>query len=520
MAVPGREQDDYWGDSFTATSDLDDFFDENSTTSWKGSGDSGAPLADWSRRVKPAKLKSVNHPVEPRCHDSSDGSLRDSILDNITTNLSGPETNLSSVGLSRGVGRSLGSLGEKLHDWKPPSVKKWSNAGGAVDRCSNCSTLEQEVALLSNQLQASFSRSNVALAVPATVHAMCTGQPYSLHCYRSLQEKQELVAAALRAAHTQTLVAVLVFCRNTLSRQLFMQELERSPVAAQSYVCFLKQRRQYSDAVEVLQALGRQEEAALLRYRQCLSISDHAKKVSALSSLTSSSLTSPHLAHYRTIINDHVDLLERQKIIDDQDAKNTSSPLFVEYPRASRVYGTPLLTTLYYCSMYHWNDGRGTATAACPSSFRQTYRLTDRQYLWAVVRGRARVKHFYLPEQLPSLLSTRSGGMLGSLSGALSAVSSSLAGSTRPLLPPDRLLDALASAAAPAAVLAAYLAQVEPKELRLRLAQHYDVTTAVVEVLVALKDRAALQQYMDTRLPPGSADYLKADAALKSGRWK
>ncbi|XP_047739276.1 spermatogenesis-defective protein 39 homolog isoform X2 [Hyalella azteca] len=516
-----REQEDYWGESDTAPAALDNFFDENSTVSWRGASESGDYLVDWSKRVKPTKTVPavqgtvVSPDISSTSYVSPDVScnLSDSILDNITTD------NLSSSSISeaqpRGVGRSLGSLGEKLQDWKPPSVKKWSHAG-VVERCSGCSALEQQVAQLSNQLQASFSRSHVAVPVAAAVHAMCTGQPYALHCYRSLSDKRELLAAALRASHTSTIIAVLVFCRNTLSRQLFLQELQSSAVAAQSYLGYLKQRRQYREAMELLQDLGRHEEAALLRYRQCLAITDHAKKTAALRTLTSSSLSSPALTHYKTLINDQIDLLERQKSIDEEDSKSSSNALFKEYPRASSVYDKPLLTTLYYCAMYHWTN---SGSHCAPAAFRSAYRLTERQFLWAVVRGRARVKHYFLPEQLPTLLTTRTGGMLGSLSGALSAVSSSLAGAPRPSLPLDRLLDALHAASAPHAVLAAYLSLVEPRELRLRLAQHYDVRSAVVEALVALKDKAGLQRYME-QLPPGSAEYVKADAALKTGRWK
>lgn len=98
-----------------------------------------------------------------------------------------------------------------------------------------------------------------------------------------------------------------------------------------------------------------------------------------------------------------MDLLERQRTIDTQDTVAKTS-LFTEYPRASNVYGTPLLTTLYYCSMYHWNTA---AQLNSPPTFRHAYKLSDRQYLWAVVRGRARVRHYYLPDQLSSLLQAK-----------------------------------------------------------------------------------------------------------------
>lgn len=108
-------------------------------------------------------------------------------------------------------------------------------------------------------------------------------------------------------------------------------------------------------------------------------------------------------AHYQRQIHDQITLLEQQSTLDTQDSNNSNSVL-AQYPRASDVYDRPLLTTLYYCSMYHWDSASHPAS---PLSLKLQYRLTDRQYLWAVVRARARVKHYHLPDQLANLLQHR-----------------------------------------------------------------------------------------------------------------
>lgn len=72
--------------------------------------------------------------------------------------------------------------------------------------------------------------------------------------------------------------------------------------------------------------------------------------------------------------------------------------MLVKYPRAANVAGKPLLTTLFYCCMYHWESGE--SHPGSPMALRKAHDLTTRQLLWTVMRGRARVHHWPLPQEL------------------------------------------------------------------------------------------------------------------------
>ena len=174
-------------------------------------------------------------------------------------------------------------------------------------------------------------------------------------------------------------------------------------MAAQAYINHLKQKRQTGDAIEVLQSLGRHEEALLLRYTQCTHIADHNRRIKALRQLSSEQLKDS--SFYQKMVSDYTELLEQQRLIDTKDSapNMANNPLFRDFPRASHIYDKSLLTTLYYSCMYHWHSSEGHA----PVKLRQRYGLTERQLLWCVVRARGRVRHFCLPDQLVALVNTK-----------------------------------------------------------------------------------------------------------------
>ena len=91
--------------------------------------------------------------------------------------------------------------------------------------------------------------------------------------------------------------------------------------------------------------------------------------------------------------------------IDEADSADKTNPMIAEHPRVSSLIDRPMLTTLYYLSMYHW-DASHTAKSS-PMALKKTYDLSDKQFLWTVLRGRARVKHWPLPSDFDNLLSNK-----------------------------------------------------------------------------------------------------------------
>lgn len=96
---------------------------------------------------------------------------------------------------------------------------------------------------------------------------------------------------------------------------------------------------------------------------------------------------------------------ERQIMIDEADAHGHSNPVLVEHPQASSITDKSLLITLFYCSMYHRDapeSDPGSLTA-----LRKSRGIPERQELWIVIRGWAKVNHLPLPSDLDSWMGNK-----------------------------------------------------------------------------------------------------------------
>lgn len=91
--------------------------------------------------------------------------------------------------------------------------------------------------------------------------------------------------------------------------------------------------------------------------------------------------------------------------IDEVDSKDQANPMLLKYPRAANVVDKSLLTTLFYCCMYHWEAGENHVGS--PLALRKAHDLTDRELLWTALKGRARVNHWPLPTELDSWLGSK-----------------------------------------------------------------------------------------------------------------
>lgn len=91
--------------------------------------------------------------------------------------------------------------------------------------------------------------------------------------------------------------------------------------------------------------------------------------------------------------------------IDEVDSRDQANPMLLKYPRAANVVDKSLLTTLFYCCMYHWEAGEGHVGS--PLALRKAHDLTDRELLWTALKGRARVNHWPLPSELDSWLGSK-----------------------------------------------------------------------------------------------------------------
>ncbi|KAK7084834.1 hypothetical protein SK128_026664 [Halocaridina rubra] len=503
------ENDAYWGSTDTASSVLDNFFDEDSDVGWYGYSSDFNIAAKSTTATTPRVSKNDTH--------------SSSIVDNIISSSSsthsiseGLSGDLDNVSVSSGkLTKNVRAIGEKLDSWKPPSVSiKWNTQGSGSEACMHCESKTEEIIQLKKRLENSYSRYNFTLPPDDMVNRIILGQPYSLENYRSLEDKLALIDTALGTFDSSVIFVTVLHLKNTVKKSIFIKEMQSRAHAVQVYVHYLKQRYNYTEAIDFLGSLGRHEEAAILTYKWTLSGKSPSLKVKNMTKSLQSHFSDPALAFESNMVKEHAKLIEQQIAIEEKDNGERSSQMLSEYPPESSIIESSLLDTLLYCSKYHWDVSE--SHIASPVALRKSHAISERQVLWTVLRGRAQVNHWPLPSDLDAWMGSK--GLIGALSSLKSALSG-VGRVVKATLPVDQVVYMLHGANAPPNVLAAYITLVDSLDLRLKLAVNCKSHQAVIEVYIALKDRDALEKYLK-EIPVGSPEYVKAENALKAVRWK
>ncbi|KAB7496661.1 Spermatogenesis-defective protein 39-like protein, partial [Armadillidium nasatum] len=475
--------DDFWNNSETAPSTLDNFFDEESDVNWTGTSkdDSTKPqnTSNNDYYCSPTQQEVTN---SKHRSSLSSGSLS-SILDNISTHSDSAISGIS--GSKNKVGKALG---EKLEALKPSVSNKWKIDGGS-SHCSNCSAKNEEIHQLKMRLERAYSKHNISLPPEDTIQRIMLGHPYSLECYRMMDDKIKLLDCALDTMDSSTILLVLVFLKNTMKMSYFLKELQKRP-----------------HAIQVM--LGRTEEAAMFKYELALQSQTSDLQIKNLVNALGTVFKDPFLTHESQMVKQHIELIEIQTNIDNVDSKDQSNAMLHEYPRATSLLGQSLLTSLYYSSMYHWHEPENVQSS--PLFLKRNFKIADRQFLWTVLRARAKVKHWPLPTDLDNLLATK--GLIGTLT-ALSGMSGG-GKIVKNTLPIERVIDSLAATGAPSNVLSSYINLLGSNELKLKYGFAYKCHLAVIEAYIAQKNREGLETYLK-QMTFGSPEYVKAEQALK-----
>ncbi|XP_068216916.1 spermatogenesis-defective protein 39 homolog [Palaemon carinicauda] len=504
------ENDAYWGSTETASSALDNFFDEDSDVNWTGQSSHDSSF-------KSTSIKS--------CDDNSRSTKADlsnsaSIIDNITS--TGSSYLLSDRGsgdsesatsgasrgkLTKGVGKAIG---DKLDSWKPPTVSiKWNSQGPSGDGCVLCESKNEEISHLKKRLENSYSRYSMTLPPDDMVSRIILGQPFSLESYRSLEDKLALIDSSLAVMDSSAILVTVLHLKNTVKKSIFIKEMQSRVQAVQVYVHYLKQRYNFTEAIDFLGNLGKHEEAAILTYKWTLAGKSPSTKVKNLGKALQSHFNDPAMSFETNTLKDHLQLLERQMQI---EAADQNSNQVLDESKEKVLVDSSLLATLLYCCMHYWDAAE--SNVGSPLALRKAHNITDRQLLWTALRGRAQISHWPLPGDLEAWMGNK--GVLG----ALTSIKSVLTGSGRVVkssLPIDQVVYMLQSTDAPSNVLAAYIMLIDSLDVRLKLAVNCKSYQAVIDVYIAQKDPDSLEKYMK-EIPAGSPEYIKAENALKSLR--
>uniref|UniRef100_A0A665X6H0 Spermatogenesis-defective protein 39 homolog n=1 Tax=Echeneis naucrates TaxID=173247 RepID=A0A665X6H0_ECHNA len=297
-----------------------------------------------------------------------------------------------------------------------------------------------------------------------TIHRMQQGKVVSLERFRSLQDKLLLLDFSVRAHDGNIITAVILFTLTSIIRVLF-RELESRQTALRHFIHYLTEIR------------------------------DHRLLLELLSNLFFSLPFSPEESAH---VQDHYTLLERQIIIEATDrlAEHAGKvEIFQKFPRRASILNMPLITTLYYCCFYHYNEPEGTYSS--PLNIRHTFRISEKQYFVTVLAARAKLKAW---SDLDALFTSRN-----------------WLGFTKKKSPLSfhRVVDILQKNSAPTQVLQEYVGLVDDADLRIGLAQKHKCHDIVINTYRDLKDRQLLLGYRG-KVERGSAEERKINDLLDS----
>ncbi|XP_008395281.1 spermatogenesis-defective protein 39 homolog [Poecilia reticulata] len=333
-----------------------------------------------------------------------------------------------------------------------------------------------------------------------TVQRLQQGKGVTLEKFRSLQDKLLLLDLAVAAHDGNAITAVLIYLKRTLCKEVLFRELESRQTALRHFIHYLTESREQRLLLELLRALGRTEEAALLQYKDYKNIADENKRRDFLKSCLSLQFGAEDGNH----VQDHYTLLERQIIIEAADRKAEREgklEVFQKFPRKASILHMPLITTLYYCCFYHYNEPEGTFSS--PLNVRQTFKISEKQYFTTALAARAKLKNW---ADVDAMFNSRNWLGFSKKKSPLSF---------------QRVVDILQKNSAPTRVLQEYVGLVSDAELRIGLAQKHKCHDIVINTYRDMKDRQQLAEYRK-KVERGSAEERKIDELLSNQqiRWK
>ncbi|XP_052768108.1 spermatogenesis-defective protein 39 homolog [Mya arenaria] len=221
----------------------------------------------------------------------------------------------------------------------------------------------------------------------------------------------------------------------------------------------------------------------------------------------------PSKAHFQMIpgleldsglIQQNIALLQRQRpvdVADDLTEKEGRHLVFRQKPRKASIINMPVITTLYYCCMYHYEEPDNLFGS--PVAIRKEHQLTEKQFVWTAMRARASLHKW---QDIDALFTTK--GWFGGTK-------------MKSVIGFHPVTSTLHRNGAPPEVLGKYLMLIDDVDRRLEQAHKLQCPDAVIETYQVQRNRAALEQYFH-KLKPQSREWFVAGGVLKDQniKWK
>lgn len=237
---------------------------------------------------------------------------------------------------------------------------------------------------------------------------------------KSKQDKLLYLDRSIDRSDGDFILAAVLHMKRTLNAQLFLNSIKQRPLALETYVNYLRCTNQTEQLLDLLSSQNSCHEdiavAALERVIKSTaatldSTSGIQKKIKLLRQCNSAYFAnSPGssrelLDFWSSLLNDEISLLERQLPIEEEDRRIESQPTntkqnakFLAIHPRQPLLGVPLLTTLFYCCLYH--DELPENCLASPMAIKKFFNLNDKQYAFAALVAFSRRKEWDLVDSL------------------------------------------------------------------------------------------------------------------------
>ncbi|XP_060590759.1 spermatogenesis-defective protein 39 homolog isoform X2 [Ruditapes philippinarum] len=493
------------------------FGDDPSSSIQSLSISQGQSLPSQTRTSRDTGFKTPSGPSQPRPRfEPQIAPPQRPLPSHMTHSRSRSDVMVSSMG-KMSLAQSPSTPGYKMDSEPDLSTVLGSNEQRQTNRPA-LSRQEQEIEYLKQKLQQAENAIGTAkLKVEETIKRMIMGQPYALEQYKSKEEKLALLDKAIDTHDGNAIIASVVFMKRTLKDGIFNLELLRRPEAVDQYLAYLKAHynlNEYSHMLEKAHAAGnnknvhgmlnRAEELAMFKYKQAVTVDDPSAKIQRVKGCLQAHFeTTPGLEHDCGLLQQQISLLQRQRPVDVGDEmmeKEGKHIVFNQMPRKASIINMPVITTLYYCCLYHYEDGENLLSS--PAGIRKEHQLTEKQFIWTAIKARARLRKWTDIEDM-----CRTKGFFGT--------------KMRCVIGFDKVAFILNNAGAPQKEVSKYLMLVDDVEKRLELAKKFSCHHAAIETYRAQRDKQGLQMFIQ-KLKPNSEEWFIANGALqdKTVKWK
>jgi hypothetical protein len=374
-------------------------------------------------------------------------------------------------------------------------------------------TLRSELSLARKQLEKIQQARFVPLHPKETVRCIFLGQQYSLEFYKTWLDKLALIDAAIELCDGNAILAVALFLRQTLCRSKLAEALATRLQAVRQLVVYLEKRGLFNDLIDLYSSLGQYNEAALIQYKASL-VQSGRGGINGKARRIKSALSTPYFSQCSDSCHlvEHINLLERTSPIlaavpslqASSDQSQVSGAGTTNVSLIAPTLKDPITVyDLVVCCAYYYGSEVPENLLHSGQAMKKCHKLTERQFVWASLKGRATKNAWKDCEQL-----VLSKGWLGGRK-------------IKPEFLPLDVAKLLHDYGAPADCLNVYIAMIEAPEDKEKFAKKIGAHTAVIDVYVSQRDKQALQNYK-SKLVPKTEEWWYAENALNAGntRWK